>query len=45
LRFDSPETVTFEGCWAFRNGVDVWNCASFAGNGTAPDQGALETVQ
>jgi parallel beta-helix repeat protein len=31
--FDSPETVTFEGCWAFRNGVDVWNYGSFAGNG------------
>jgi hypothetical protein len=31
--FDSPETVTFEGCWAFRNGVDVWGYGSFAGNG------------
>lgn len=31
--FDSPETVTFEGCWAFRNGVDVWSYGSFAGNG------------
>jgi hypothetical protein len=31
--YDSPETVTFENCWAFRNGVDVWNYGSFAGNG------------
>ncbi len=31
--YDSPETVTFEDCWAFRNGVDVWNYGWFAGNG------------
>jgi hypothetical protein len=31
--FDSPEIVTFENCWAFRNGVDVWKYGSFAGNG------------
>ena len=31
--FDSPETVTFEGCWAFRNGIDVWNYGGFSGNG------------
>ena len=31
--FDSPETVTFEGCWAFRAGNNYWNDASFAGNG------------
>ena len=31
--YDSPEIVTFENCWAFRNGVDVWNYGSFAGNG------------
>jgi parallel beta-helix repeat protein len=31
--FDSPEIVTFENCWAFRNGVDVWGYGGFAGNG------------
>jgi hypothetical protein len=31
--FDSPEVVTFERCWAFRNGVDVWNYGGFTGNG------------
>ena len=31
--FDSPETVTFENCWAFRCGTDFWNDPSYAGNG------------
>lgn len=31
--FESPEVVTFERCWAFRNGVDVWNYGDFSGNG------------
>jgi hypothetical protein len=31
--FDSPETVTFERCSAFRNGVDVWQYGAFDGNG------------
>ena len=31
--YDSPESVTFEGCWAFRNGIDVWNTGGFSGNG------------
>lgn len=31
--FDSPEVVTFENCWAFRNGVDIWNYGGFDGNG------------
>ncbi|MFZ5892070.1 MAG: right-handed parallel beta-helix repeat-containing protein, partial [Myxococcota bacterium] len=31
--FESPETVIFENCSAFRNGVDVWNYGNFAGNG------------
>ncbi len=31
--FDSPEKVTFENCWAFRNGIDTWNYGGFAGNG------------
>jgi hypothetical protein len=32
--FDSPEKVVLDGCWAFRNGLDLWNVgATFAGNG------------
>ena len=31
--FDSPENVVIENCWAFRNGVDVWNYGGFDGNG------------
>jgi hypothetical protein len=31
--YDSTETVTFENCWAFYNGVDIWSYGSFAGNG------------
>jgi hypothetical protein len=31
--YESPETVTLEGCWAFRNGIDVWNYGGFDGNG------------
>jgi hypothetical protein len=31
--YDSPEPVTFENCWAFRNGVNVWNFNGFDGNG------------
>jgi hypothetical protein len=31
--FESPEVVTFERCWAFRNGVDVWGYGEFTGNG------------
>lgn len=31
--YDSPDSVVFEQCWAFRNGVDVWNYGGFAGNG------------
>lgn len=31
--YDSEEKVTFENCWAFRNGVDVWNYGNFEGNG------------
>ena len=25
--------MTFENCWAFRNGIDVWNYGGFDGNG------------
>ena len=32
--FDSPQTVIFERCSAFRNGVDVWAYGGFDGNGT-----------
>lgn len=31
--YNSAETVTFDGCSAFRNGVDVWSYGDFAGNG------------
>jgi hypothetical protein len=31
--YNSAENVTFERCFAFRNGVDVWNYGGFAGNG------------
>lgn len=31
--YDSPEEVTIENSWAFRNGVDVWGYGGFAGNG------------
>lgn len=31
--FDSTQKVTFENCWAIRNGVDVWNYGGFTGNG------------
>jgi hypothetical protein len=31
--FDSPEKVIVQNCWAFRNGVDVWNYGGFDGNG------------
>ncbi len=31
--YDSPDSVVFEGCWAFRNGVDIWRYGGFAGNG------------
>jgi hypothetical protein len=31
--YDSPESVSFERCWAFRNGLDVWGYGGFDGNG------------
>lgn len=31
--YDSPDSVVFENCWAFRNGMDIWNYGSFEGNG------------
>ncbi len=31
--YNSPETVVFERCSAFRNGVDVWQYGGFDGNG------------
>ncbi len=30
--FDSPEVVTFENCWAFYNGIDIWNYGGFTSN-------------
>lgn len=31
--FDSPEAVVIESSWTFRNGINYWNDAAFAGNG------------
>lgn len=31
--YDSPEKVIFQECWAFNNGVDIWNQGGFSGNG------------
>jgi hypothetical protein len=31
--YDSPDSVLFENCWAFRNGVDIWKYGGFEGNG------------
>jgi hypothetical protein len=30
---DSPEPVTIEQSWAFRNGINLWSDSAFAGNG------------
>ena len=42
--YDSPEVVTFENCWAFRNGVDVWNYGGFSGNGNGFKLGGNDAV-
>lgn len=39
--YNSDQTVVFEGCSAFRNGVDVWNYGGFAGNGNGFKVGGL----
>jgi hypothetical protein len=39
--YNSPETVLFERCYAFRNGVDVWSYGGFAGNGNGFKIGGL----
>lgn len=31
--YDSPDSVVFEKCWAFRNGIDIWKYGGFSGNG------------
>ena len=33
--YGCPVTVTIDSCWAFRNGINVWNDAAFAGDGNA----------
>jgi hypothetical protein len=43
--YDSPEAVVFENCWAFRNGVNVWNFNGFAGNGNGFKVGGNGKVQ
>jgi hypothetical protein len=42
--FDSPEVVTIESSWAFRNGINLWNAASFAGNGNGFKLGGNATL-
>jgi hypothetical protein len=39
--YNSDQTVIFEGCSAFRNGVDVWHYGAFAGNGNGFKLGGL----
>lgn len=43
--FDSPEVVEFTDCWAFRNGVDVWNFSGFDGNGNGFKVGGNHVVE
>jgi hypothetical protein len=33
--YGCPVSVTIDSCWAFRNGINVWNDAAFAGDGNA----------
>jgi hypothetical protein len=42
--FDSPEVVSIESSWAFRNGINLWNVSSFAGNGNGFKLGGNATV-
>jgi hypothetical protein len=42
--YDSPDSVVFEQCWAFRNGVDVWKYGGFAGNGNGFKLGGNDQV-
>lgn len=42
--YDSPEIVTFENCWAIRNGVDIWNFGDFSGNGNGFKLGGNKAV-
>jgi len=43
--YDSPEAVILEDCWAFRNGVNVWNFTGFAGNGNGFKIGGNDKLQ
>ena len=33
--YGCPISVTIDSCWAFRNGINIWNDAAFAGDGNA----------
>ena len=33
--YGCPVSVTIDSCWSFRNGINVWNDAAFAGDGNA----------
>ena len=43
--FDSPEAVTIEQSWAFRNGINLWSDAAFAGNGNGFKLGGNGALQ
>lgn len=43
--FDSPQAVVIERSWAFRNGVNVWNAATFKGNGNGFKLGGNGALQ
>jgi hypothetical protein len=43
--FDSTQPVVIENSWTFRNGVDVWNYGSFAGNGNGFKLGGNNKLQ
>ena len=42
--FDTPEEVTIENSWTFRNGIDYWNYGDFAGNGNGFKLGGNRTA-
>lgn len=45
--FDSPDFVVFENCWAFNNGINIYNDPNiaFAGNGNGFKVGGLARLQ
>lgn len=43
--FDSDQPVIFKNCWAFNNGIDIWNYGGFAGNGNGFKVGGNSKLQ